>query len=39
VENFRDEFGHEELLQLYSDRLAPLFVEAPQPLLHVSEVR
>jgi hypothetical protein len=34
VEHFLDESGLEELLWLYSDRPAPLFVEAVQPLLH-----
>jgi hypothetical protein len=34
VEHFLDESGLEELPRLYSDRLAPLFVEAAQPLLH-----
>jgi hypothetical protein len=38
VENFLNESGFEELSHLYSDRLVPFFVEAPQPLLHVSGV-
>jgi hypothetical protein len=39
VEHFLDESGLEELSQLYSDRLAPLFVKAAQPLLHSAGVR
>jgi hypothetical protein len=39
VENFLDESGLEELPRLNSDRPAPLFVEASQPLLHGSGVR
>jgi hypothetical protein len=39
VKDFLDEFGLEELPQLHSDRPAPFFVEAPQPLLHSSGVR
>jgi hypothetical protein len=39
VENFLDKSGLEELLQLHSDRSAPLFVDVPQPLLHGSGVR
>jgi hypothetical protein len=39
VENFLDEFGLEELLQLYSDRPTSFFFEAPQLLLHNSGVR
>jgi hypothetical protein len=34
VEHFLDEPGLEELPQLHSDRSAPLFVKATQPLLH-----
>jgi hypothetical protein len=34
VEHFLDESGLEELSQLYSDRPAPLLVEATQPLLY-----
>jgi hypothetical protein len=37
VKDFLDESGLEDLPQLHSNRLAPLFVEAPQPLLHGSE--
>jgi hypothetical protein len=33
VKNFLDESGLEELPQLHSDRQAPLFIEAPRPLL------
>jgi hypothetical protein len=36
VKDFHDESSLEELPQLHSDRLAPFFVEAPQPLLHGS---
>jgi hypothetical protein len=39
VEHFLDESGLKELPQLYSDRPAPLFVEAAQPLLHDTGVR
>jgi hypothetical protein len=39
VEHFLDEFGLEDLPQLYSDRPAPLFVDAAQPLLHGTGVR
>jgi hypothetical protein len=39
VEHFLDEPGLEELLQLYSDRPASLFVKAAQPLLHGARVR
>jgi hypothetical protein len=39
VKDFLNEFGLEELLQLHSDRLALLFVKAPQPLLHGSGLR
>jgi hypothetical protein len=39
VEHFLDEPSLEELPQLYSDRSAPLFVEAVQPLLHGVGVR
>jgi hypothetical protein len=39
VEYFLDESGLEELLQLYSNRPAPLLVEAAQPLLHDAGVR
>jgi hypothetical protein len=39
VKDFLDESGLEELPQLHSDRSMPLFVEAPQPLLHGSGVR
>jgi hypothetical protein len=39
VENILDESGLEELPQHHFDRSAPLFVEAPQPLLHGSGVR
>jgi hypothetical protein len=39
VENFLDKSGLEELSQLYSDRLAPLLVEATQPLLYGAGVR
>jgi hypothetical protein len=39
VEHFLDESGLEELSQLYSDRQAPLLVEAVQPLLHGAGVR
>jgi hypothetical protein len=39
VEHFLDEFGLEELPQLYSDRLALLFVKAAHPLLHGAGVR
>jgi hypothetical protein len=34
MEHFLDEPGLEELPQLHSDRPAPLFVKAAQPLLH-----
>jgi hypothetical protein len=36
---FLDESSLKELPQLRPDRPAPLFVEAPQPLLHGSGVR
>jgi hypothetical protein len=39
VKYFLDESGLEELPQLHYDRLASLFVEAPQPLLHGLGVR
>jgi hypothetical protein len=39
VEHFLDESGLEELSQLYSDRPAPLLVEATQPLLYGAVVR
>jgi hypothetical protein len=39
VEHFLDESGLKELSQLYSDRLAPLLVEAAQPLLYDARVR
>jgi hypothetical protein len=39
VKDFLDESGFKELPQLRSDRLASLFVKAPQPLLHGSGVR
>jgi hypothetical protein len=39
VKHFLDEPGLEELLQLHSDRPAPLFVKAAQPLLHGTGVR
>jgi hypothetical protein len=39
VEHFLDEPGLEELPQLYSNRLAPLFVKVAQPLLHGARVR
>jgi hypothetical protein len=39
VEHFLDEPSLEELPQLYSDRPAPLFVEAAQLLLHGTGVR
>jgi hypothetical protein len=39
VEHFLDEPSLEELPQLFSDRAAPLFVEAAQPLLHDAGVR
>jgi hypothetical protein len=39
VEHFLDESGLEELLQLYSVRMVPLFVKAAQPLLHGAGVR
>jgi hypothetical protein len=39
MEHFLDESGLEELPQLYSDRSAPLFIEAAQPLLHIAGVR
>jgi hypothetical protein len=39
VEHFLNESGLEELPQLNSDRPAPLFVEAAQPLLHGAGVR
>jgi hypothetical protein len=39
VKNFLFESSLEELLQLHSDRPAPLFVEVLQPLLHGSGVR
>jgi hypothetical protein len=39
VKDFLDESGLEELPQLHFDRPAPLFVEAPLPLLHGSRVR
>jgi hypothetical protein len=39
VEHFLDEPSLEELSQLFSDRPAPLFVEATQPLLHSAGVR
>jgi hypothetical protein len=34
VKDFLDESGLKELPQLRSDRPAPLFVKASQPLLH-----
>jgi hypothetical protein len=39
VKDFLDEFGLKDLPQLRSDRPAPLFVKASQPLLHGSGVR
>jgi hypothetical protein len=39
MEHFLDEPGLEELPQLYSDRPAPLFVKAVEPLLHGAGVR
>jgi hypothetical protein len=39
VEHFLDEPSLEELLQLFSNRSAPLFVKAAQPLLHGAGVR
>jgi hypothetical protein len=39
VEDFLDESSLEELPQLCSDRPAPLFVKAAQPLLHGAGVR
>jgi hypothetical protein len=39
VEHLLDEPDLEELPQLYSDRLAPLFIKAAQPLLHGAGVR
>jgi hypothetical protein len=39
VEHFLDEPSLEELPQLYSDCLTPLFVEAAQPLLHGAGVK
>jgi hypothetical protein len=39
MEHFLDEPSLEELPQLYSDRPAPLFVEAAQPLLDGAGVR
>jgi hypothetical protein len=39
VEHFLDEPSLEEFPQLYSDRSAPLFVEAAQPLLDGAGVR
>jgi hypothetical protein len=39
VEHFLDESSLEELSQLYSDRPAPLLVEATQPLLYDTGVR
>jgi hypothetical protein len=39
VKHFLDEPSLEELPQLYSDRSAPLFVEAMQPLLYSVAVR
>jgi hypothetical protein len=39
VEHFLDEPGLEELLQLYSDRPASLFVKATKPLLYGAGVR
>jgi hypothetical protein len=39
VEHFLDESGLEELPQRHSDRPAPLFVKAAQPLLHNAGVR
>jgi hypothetical protein len=39
VKDFLDESGLEELSQLRSDRLASLFVKAPQPLFYGSGVR
>jgi hypothetical protein len=39
VEHFLDEPSLEELQQLFSNRAAPLFVKAAQPLLHGAGVR
>jgi hypothetical protein len=39
VEHLLDEPDLEELPQLYSDRPAPLFIKAAQPLLHGAGVR
>jgi hypothetical protein len=39
VEHFLDEPSLEELSQFYSDRPAPLLVEATQPLLYGAGVR
>jgi hypothetical protein len=39
VEHLLDEPGLEELPQLHSNRLAPLFVKAAQLLLHGAGVR
>jgi hypothetical protein len=39
VEHFLDEPSLEKLPQLFSNRAAPLFVKAAQPLLHGAGVR
>jgi hypothetical protein len=39
VEHLLDEPDLEELPQLHFDRLAPLFIESAQPLLHSAGVR
>jgi hypothetical protein len=39
VEHFLDEPSLEELPQLFSDCVVPLFVKAAQPLLHGAGVR
>jgi hypothetical protein len=39
MEHFLDEHGLEEILRLYSDRPAPLFVKLAHPLLHSAGVR
>jgi hypothetical protein len=39
VEHFLDEPSLKELSRLFSDCLAPLFIEATQPLLHGTGVR
>jgi hypothetical protein len=39
VEHFLDESSLDELSRLYSDRPAPLLIEATQPLLYGAVVR